>query len=75
MPTEDDEDFQLEPVQPNNKYSASKKLNFDDSFTNQSPNLKRASFSANSDIDDIERIDPATFSLKGDFIRQISLKL
>eukprot|EP00347_Sterkiella_histriomuscorum_P013006 403366373 len=75
LPTEDDEDFQLEPVHPNNKYSATKKLNFDDSYSNASPNLKRQSFSANTEIDEVDRIDPLTFSTKGDFIRQISSKL
>ena len=37
--------------------------------------MKNKSFSANYDISDAESIDPSTFSTKGDFIRQIALKL
>ncbi len=67
MATEDDEDFQLENVRERRFSNSVKRLNFDDSFSQ--PKIKTKSYSANSDIDDIDRIDPATFSQKGDFIR------
>ncbi|CDW80011.1 UNKNOWN [Stylonychia lemnae] len=74
LPTEDDEDFQLEDITGMNKFPG-RKLNFDDSYSSPTPSLKSKSMSANYELDDIERIDPSTFSQKGDFIRQISAKL
>ena len=81
LATEDDEDFRLDNPpfhsrDKSNQHSASRKLNFDDSYaSNSSPPLKRQSFSANTEIDSVERIDPLTFSQQGDFIRQLALKL
>lgn len=61
LATEDDEDFQIDNVRERGRFSNSvRRLNFDDSFTQS--NIKLKSYSANSDIDDIDRIDPATFS-------------
>lgn len=55
-----------------------KNLNFDDSYSSINSvnlSLRNKSMSANYDLDDIERIDPLTFSSKGDFIRQLCIKL
>ncbi len=79
LPTDDDEDFSLDH-DFENKYSSGvggsgahsgvKKLNFDDLQLDQRPSqLKNKSLSSNADLDDIDQIDPTTFSQKGDFIR------
>jgi len=51
----------LEDLTGMNKFPG-RKLNFDDSYSSPVPSLKSKSMSSSYDLDDVERIDPATFS-------------